>query len=536
MSAPPVALEAQGAALDAAERDPARVADALSRALEVWRALPVPALADVVERLTPPSPPIKWVRGKEEAHRQWLDLAADYAPARVGPLLEALTARLPIVSERYGILDEGYTARKVRPLHERLAALGRWPADPRVATRLVALLAEGAYSGWGVEAPRIIYGPAVELIEAIGDTRAADALARLAARPTAKTAGVRDWCAATLPAVAARLRALRPPQTPPALAAILDGRAPAPTRTAGDDGRSEEALLAEIVARPDDDAPRAVYADLLTERGDPRGELIALQLALTRGEGNAAAAMRRVGSLTKRHAKEWLGALAPVAKNARWARGFLDSLELAQNAAATADGWADAARAPALATVRRLGRGRANEQLYLRFVSSPEARALVDVEVPSSAFLDALAELPIGARVTRLRCHRLTAAMSERLATPVFPSLRTLELPTTMAAAAKSAARLSTARPALDRLDLAISDGTDRSWATESAALLRAVLEATTLGAATIRRYRGACIGARRTAGGGLEPLLDGLADHYDLEAADDLLAALGLSRASVRA
>lgn len=38
-------------------------------------------------------------------------------------------------------------------------------------------------------------------------------------------------------------------------------------------------MLAAIVAHPDDDTPRAVFADWLTERRDPRGEFIALQLA-----------------------------------------------------------------------------------------------------------------------------------------------------------------------------------------------------------------------------------------------------------------
>jgi len=40
-------------------------------------------------------------------------------------------------------------------------------------------------------------------------------------------------------------------------------------------------MLAAIVAHPDDDTPRAVFADWLTERRDPRGEFIALQLVRT---------------------------------------------------------------------------------------------------------------------------------------------------------------------------------------------------------------------------------------------------------------
>lgn len=47
--------------------------------------------------------------------------------------------------------------------------------------------------------------------------------------------------------------------------------------------REEDALRAEIAARPDDDLPRLIYADWLEERGEPRGELIRLQCELAGG-------------------------------------------------------------------------------------------------------------------------------------------------------------------------------------------------------------------------------------------------------------
>jgi uncharacterized protein (TIGR02996 family) len=47
---------------------------------------------------------------------------------------------------------------------------------------------------------------------------------------------------------------------------------------------TEDKLLAEVYASPDDDAPRLVYADWLQERDDPRGEFIALQIARARGK------------------------------------------------------------------------------------------------------------------------------------------------------------------------------------------------------------------------------------------------------------
>jgi uncharacterized protein (TIGR02996 family) len=42
----------------------------------------------------------------------------------------------------------------------------------------------------------------------------------------------------------------------------------------------QAALIAAIQAEPDDDRVRMVYADVLQQQGDPRGELIAVQVQL----------------------------------------------------------------------------------------------------------------------------------------------------------------------------------------------------------------------------------------------------------------
>lgn len=62
---------------------------------------------------------------------------------------------------------------------------------------------------------------------------------------------------------------------------------------AGDEAETERALLAGIVANPDDDAPRLVYADWLLERGDARGEFIRLDVEYTRAPTSALLVRRR---------------------------------------------------------------------------------------------------------------------------------------------------------------------------------------------------------------------------------------------------
>jgi len=73
----------------------------------------------------------------------------------------------------------------------------------------------------------------------------------------------------------------------------------------------EAALLAAIAASPDDDRPRLVYADWLLERGEARGELIQIQIALARsGSGGAVdveAVRARERALLEAHQERWLG-------------------------------------------------------------------------------------------------------------------------------------------------------------------------------------------------------------------------------------
>jgi len=80
-------------------------------------------------------------------------------------------------------------------------------------------------------------------------------------------------------------------------------------------------LWAAVYANPTEHAPRQVLADFLLEREDPRGELIALQLAAEK----TPAAIKREQALLKAHVTEWLGPIAPVVTKSSvvFSRGFL---------------------------------------------------------------------------------------------------------------------------------------------------------------------------------------------------------------------
>jgi uncharacterized protein (TIGR02996 family) len=91
---------------------------------------------------------------------------------------------------------------------------------------------------------------------------------------------------------------------------------------------SGEDLLAQIYERPDDLGLRLVYADWLVERGDPRGELITLQLRRAEGQGTPAD-LRREGVLLRSYRKTWLGGIAAaVDKHVVFERGFASSCRI----------------------------------------------------------------------------------------------------------------------------------------------------------------------------------------------------------------
>jgi uncharacterized protein (TIGR02996 family) len=90
-------------------------------------------------------------------------------------------------------------------------------------------------------------------------------------------------------------------------------------------GGKSDALLAAILADPDDVAARQVYADALSQRNDPRGELIHVELALA-----GPLSIRRREDLAARQAALLAGNRAswfPYKLKYRTNRGFIASVE-----------------------------------------------------------------------------------------------------------------------------------------------------------------------------------------------------------------
>lgn len=91
----------------------------------------------------------------------------------------------------------------------------------------------------------------------------------------------------------------------------------------------EAAALDAIRAAPDDDGPRLVWADELLARGDPRGELIAVQCRLETTTGEAREGLlRRQAELVQAHGERWVGRLPSLVTKWSWRRGFVDHVEM----------------------------------------------------------------------------------------------------------------------------------------------------------------------------------------------------------------
>jgi uncharacterized protein (TIGR02996 family) len=90
---------------------------------------------------------------------------------------------------------------------------------------------------------------------------------------------------------------------------------------ADDDQPLEPTMESELLLAPHDDAPRLVFADWLQQRGDPRGEFIALQIADARGTLDDRGRMR-LDALLQAHREQWSAEFTSLGATIEFRRGF----------------------------------------------------------------------------------------------------------------------------------------------------------------------------------------------------------------------
>lgn len=291
--------------------EPARALEVL---LQVYRATWHPGVAAVIERLG-------------ALHGAAVEGLPVTQQKRSEALVAALAASAPL--ERTGLLravsDFAASALGSR-VWPTIEACSELEVDPRLALLALQLLStRGAIRELTAKLLRRLVrcverhghaglAPAFDAwraAQALPDVFDARRLLNVSNTLRARTPGLVDE-----PTLARLLEQLPPPLTP---SGPTTSTVPA------------EGLLEAILSTPDDDAPRLMYADWLTERGDPRGEFIALQCARARGRVSPEA-RRREAELLQQHRPVFLGRFANrvTLSGLRFDRGFLARATLRQ--------------------------------------------------------------------------------------------------------------------------------------------------------------------------------------------------------------
>jgi uncharacterized protein (TIGR02996 family) len=323
---------------------------AYSTLLEAFRLRRAPEIAEIVERAA-----VAFAKGP--------DLEGKTQKALVENWLERARAREPYEARwLLGQLEGLIRAHKGSLVSACLDELGGLKDDPSMTSLACSFAAiDGGtvnFGSWGKVLSRLF-----KLVVASGDLRALPALEALAAdaqrdlkaQPFVRTPSTNQELIERIPKALAALRASATPHAPldeatratlGELARVLDAPPPEVDRGARSAPSDDERLFAAVLADLDDDAARQVWADALLARADPRGELIALQLA--RSPKHEA----RIKKLVQKHWRGWVGALAPaiVASSVEIDRGLLVACttDVRRKGAATAvfgrPGWAGVRR------------------------------------------------------------------------------------------------------------------------------------------------------------------------------------------------
>ena len=277
---------------------------ALACLLQAWREVPAPDLAKAIDEASRAcrlqQPPLGGKRGRERADH-WEALAARKKPEDLERLFEDLITNASAES-----------AIRIR----RLAA--DHPRDPRIARWLASIITSPPFTS---DNSATFWTMVAETLVEIADPRSLDyGLTALAYRSSNKMKRAQQRISAKYPA---GIPAVKESETLSRVNAHLAAYAPAPkSKRSISEGA---ALLQAVYEAPDDDSKRLVYADWLSEQGDPRGEFIVLQLKRRQGTAPKGSATRERELLTE-HWRNWLGGLSYLPrKGLGFEGGFLDT-------------------------------------------------------------------------------------------------------------------------------------------------------------------------------------------------------------------
>ncbi len=83
-----------------------------------------------------------------------------------------------------------------------------------------------------------------------------------------------------------------------------------------------------VLANPDADEPRDRLAELWIRAGDPRGELISVQMKLARQQDNGPQLRKRARKMIEKHGRQWSGGIADLVDKFYFRRGFVEHIKV----------------------------------------------------------------------------------------------------------------------------------------------------------------------------------------------------------------
>ncbi|MFT3712784.1 MAG: TIGR02996 domain-containing protein [Archangium sp.] len=269
-----------------AAKDEAKKLDAL---LAAWRKKKHPRIADLIDHVS--APLVKAAGGAVKAKS---------VPERTKLVLSML--RKPNATDIGRVLLTEWPGTW-DPAMPVMRALAKLPDDPRVAQAFAQQIDLTQYVS---ESAINLYRPLFKRLDQLADVRTKELLERQLTR-TKNTYYARNSRKLEERSVAAISKVKVPALTASEEKLLAQLEAPFATSTATkkERGKSGEELLAAVYANPSDLGLRAVYGDWLTQQGDPRGELISLQLAPATAKSES-----RMRSLIKQHWRAWAGPIS----------------------------------------------------------------------------------------------------------------------------------------------------------------------------------------------------------------------------------
>ncbi len=348
--------------------------------LIAWRELRHPRIADLIDRVSARAlEGQKPIRGKS-------------VPDRVKLVQAACETKDPVEVARVLAAEWPGTWQTALPMLEAILKL---PDDPRVAKELAKQVDLTRYDTWTSES---FYRPLFSKLNSISDVRQLPLLEAQLAR-TKTYYYQRDMRPLEERSVAHHRTLTVKPLSDEAqqLIDLLEEPYAGVAAREKTSKKSGAELLEAVYANPHDLGARVVYGDWLTEQGDPRGELISLQLAAPSDKST-----RKQQALIKKHWKTWLGPLADWFRDApRFEAGFPVSGQVDNPSYSMAkDAYLTLLNNREWCTFRSLGRWWSSPQELVDTVKHPNLRALRELKLVSPDALPLLAE--VGGEITSL--------------------------------------------------------------------------------------------------------------------------------------